>query len=95
MTQVNEIITLTIISTLYFFFCGFLTGGHLVGAIDYCIVARVGKSNIWLLALLIFPFLMTILPVKSSCTLTIIAGGAPLVLLVVAGHGGCFQIFGI
>ena len=38
---------------------------------------------------------MAILPVKSPCTLTIISRGAPLVLVVVAGHGGCFQIFGI
>ena len=51
--------------------------------------------NRWLLALLNFPFLMAILPVKSPCTLTIIARDAPLVLVVVAGHGGCCQIFGI
>ena len=38
---------------------------------------------------------MVILPVKSPFTLTIIARDAPLVLLVVAGHGGCCQIFGI
>ena len=38
---------------------------------------------------------MAILPVKSLCTLNIIARGAPLVLLVVAGHGGCCKIFGI
>ena len=38
---------------------------------------------------------MAILPVKSPCALTIIARDAPLVLLVVAGHGGCCQIFGI
>ena len=55
----------------------------------------IGKTNIWLLALLIFPLLMAILPVKSSCTLTIISRGALLVLLVVAGHGGCRQIFRI
>ena len=42
-----------------------------------------------------FPLIMAILPVKSPCTLTIIARGAPLVLLVVAGHVGCYQIFGI
>ena len=49
----------------------------------------------WILALLIFPLLVAILPVKSPCTLTIISRDAPLVLLVVAGHGGCCQIFGI
>ena len=38
---------------------------------------------------------MAILPLKSSCTLIIISRGAPLVLLVVAGHGGCCRIFGI
>ena len=56
---------------------------------------RVGKTTRRLIALLIFPLLVAILPVKSPCTLTIIARGAPLVLLVVAGHGGCCQIFGI
>ena len=38
---------------------------------------------------------MAILPVKYSCTLIIIARGAPIVLLVVSGHGGCCQIFDI
>ena len=38
---------------------------------------------------------MYILPVKSPCTLTIIARIAPLVLLIAAGHGGCWKIFGI
>ena len=37
---------------------------------------------------------MAILPVKSPCTMTIIERDAPLVLIVVAGHGGCCQIFG-
>ena len=91
MTQVNGIIVMTIIPTLCFFFHGLLIGGHQIGAIDYYIVGRVGKMNIWLLALISFPLLVAILPVKS---LTIIARGAPLVLLVVAGHGGCCQIFG-
>ena len=59
----------------------------------YCIFYRVGKMNRWLLALIIFPFLMAILPVKSPCTLTIIARGEPFVLPVVAGHVGCCQIF--
>ena len=72
-----------------------LTGGHELRAIDYCIGGRVVKSNRWLLALLDFPLLVAILPVKSPCTLTIIARDAPLVLVVVAGHGGCYQIFGI
>ena len=49
----------------------------------------------WFFALITFPFLMAILPVKSPCTLTIISRGAPTVLLVVAGHGCCCQIFGI
>ena len=35
---------------------------------------------------------MAILSVKYSCTLTIIARGAPLLLLVFAGHGVCCQI---
>ena len=51
--------------------------------------------KIWLLALLIPPLLMAVLQVKAPCTLTIIARGAPLVLIVVAGHGGCDNIFGI
>ena len=51
--------------------------------------------NIQLLALLIFLLLVAILPVKSPCTLTIIARGAPLLLLIVAGHDGCCKIFGI
>ena len=38
---------------------------------------------------------MATLPAKSLCTLIIIAWGAPLVLLVVAGHDGCCNIFGI
>ena len=38
---------------------------------------------------------MAILPVKSSCTTKIISRGAPLILLVVTGHGGCCKIFGI
>ena len=38
---------------------------------------------------------MAILPVKSPCTLNIIARGEPRVLVVVAGHVGCYQIFGI
>ena len=45
--------------------------------------------------MLIFTLLMAILPVKSPCTLTIIARGAPLVIIVVAGHGRCCKIFGI
>ena len=44
------------------------------------------------ISLVNFTFLMAILPVKSPCTLTIIARGALLVLLVIAGHGGCCQI---
>ena len=64
-------------------------------AIDQCIVVRVGKTNRWLPALIIFPLLMAILPVKSPWILTIIARGAPLVLVVVTGHGGCCPIFGI
>ena len=38
---------------------------------------------------------MAILPVKSPCTLTIIARGAPLVLLVSSVHSGCCRILGI
>ena len=72
-----------------------LTGGHEVRAIDYCIGGRVVKSNRWILALLNFPLLVAILPVKSPFTLTIIAIDALLVLVVVAGRGGCYQIFGI
>ena len=34
-------------------------------------------------------------PVKLPCTNTIIARGLPLVIIVVAGHGGCCKIFGI
>ena len=45
--------------------------------------------------MLLFPLLVVILTVKSPCTLTIIARGAPLVLIFVAGHGGCCRIFGI
>ena len=74
---------------------GFLIGGHYVGAIYYWIVGRVGKMNRCLLALFIFPLIVVILPVKSPCTLTIISRVAPLVLVVVAGHGVCCQIFGI
>ena len=55
----------------------------------------IGKLNIWLLALIVFPLLVAILPVKSTCTLTVIARGASLVLVVVAGRGGCCQIFDI
>ena len=38
---------------------------------------------------------MAILLVKLPCAITIIAIGAPLVLLVVAIHDGCYKIFGI
>ena len=38
---------------------------------------------------------MAIFTVKYPCTLTIIARGSPLILLVVAGYGWCCQIFGI
>ena len=38
---------------------------------------------------------MEILTVKSPCKITIISKGATLVTLVVAGHGGCYNIFGI
>ena len=62
---------------------------------DYCIVGRAGKTNIWLLDFLIFPLLAATLPVKSPCTLTIIEIGAPLVLLFVDGNSGRCQIFGI
>ena len=86
---------MTIIPTLCFLLYRFLTGGHEIGAIYYCIGGRIGKTTIWLLALLIFPLLMAILPVKSPCTLTIDSRYAPHVLLFVAGHGDCYQIFGI
>ena len=80
------------IPTLCFLFYRFLTGGHEIGAIYYCIGGRIGKTTRWLLALLIFPLLMAIFPVKSPCTLTIIARCASFVLLVIADHGGCCQI---
>ena len=51
--------------------------------------------NRWILALLIFPLLVAVLPVKPPCTITIIARGTPLVLLVVSGHGYCCKIFGV
>ena len=57
------------------------------------LVAGLEKTTRWLLALPNFPLLMSILPVKSPCTLTIIARGAPFVLIVIAGHGGCCQVF--
>ena len=43
----------------------------------------------------IFTLLMAIRPVKPPCILTIIARGAQLVILVVLGHGGRREIFGI
>ena len=86
---------MTIIPTLLFFFRGILTGGHEVGAIYYCIDSGIGKTNRWLLALFSFPILVATLPVKYPCPTTIIARGLPLVLIVVAGHGGCCNIFGI
>ena len=66
-----------------------------VRTIDYCIGGKSEKWNNLFLTWFFFPFLMAILPVKSPYTLTIIARGAPLVLPVVAGHVGCYQIFGI
>ena len=48
-----------------------------------------------ILALLISPLIMAILPVKPPCTITIIARGAPLVLVVVVGHGRFYKIFGV
>ena len=50
MTQVNEIIVLSITPTLLLFFCRILTGGHYVGAIIYCIDIRIAKTNIWFIA---------------------------------------------
>ena len=38
---------------------------------------------------------MAILIVKSPCTATVIAIGAQLLFVFVAGHGGCWHIFGI
>ena len=38
---------------------------------------------------------MANLPEKPPCTIIIISRGSPLVILVVAGHGGCCNIFGI
>ena len=38
---------------------------------------------------------MAILPVKYPCTIPIIARDAPLLLIVVAGNGGCYNICGI
>ena len=51
--------------------------------------------NRWFLALLIFTLIVAILPVKSPWTITIIARGAPLVLLVIVDRGGCCNIFSI
>ena len=81
MTQENWIIIMTIISTIFLFLCGLITGGHELGSIYYCIGRRVVETNIWLLTLLSFPILVDILPLKSPCTITIISRGAPLVLL--------------
>ena len=47
------------------------------------------------IALLIFPLLMDILPLKSLCIITIISICSPHVILVVVGRGGYFNIFGI
>ena len=38
---------------------------------------------------------MATLPLKPPCTITIIERGAPLVFIVVVGHGGRWKIFGI
>ena len=95
MTQGYEIIVLTIIPALFFLFRGIFTGGNYAVAINYVIGGGIVKTNRRILTLLIFPILVAILPVKYPCTLTIITICAPLVLLIVAGHGGRCQIFGI
>ena len=66
-----------------------------VVTIKYSIGNRIGKMNRWFIALIIFSLIMVILPVKPPWTITIISRGAPLVIIVVAGHSGCFNIFGV
>ena len=62
---------------------------------NYCIGSGIGKTKRHFLVLLIFSLLVATLPVKSPCTIIIIERVAPLVLVVVTGHGGGCQIFGI
>ena len=66
-----------------------------MGSIYYFICIIISKTN-WLIpALLLFPLLLVILPVKSPCTINISARTTPLVYIDVAGHGGCCQVFSI
>ena len=88
MNKGNEISVLNIIITLFIFFRGLKTGVHEVGAINYCIVRGIIKANIIFLALIIFLVLIDTLPVKYPGTITNIARGALLVILVVVIHGG-------
>ena len=73
----------------------YLTGGREVGAIYNIIYSIIGKLNILFLAFLIFPLIMFIPKVNSLFFNTIISISTPFVHLVVAGHGGCCQIFPI
>ena len=51
--------------------------------------------NRWFIALIIFPLIMAIHPLKEPHTITIILRREKFVLVVVASHVGFWQIFGI
>ena len=84
---------LTLIPVLALFLHIIFIGGHEVGAIDYCIGGRIIKMNWLVLGLILFTLPVVNLPVISPCTITVIARCKQFVLIFVAVHSGCCQIF--
>ena len=94
MTHGNGSSVLTIISNLFLlFFYGLLPCVNDVGEINNCIGSVISKENIIFLSVLILTLFVAVLPVKYPGIIRIIAIGAPLVLVVVAGHGECCHDF--
>ena len=84
MTQVNQIIFLTLISKPFLFPHILNTGNHGVGEIYYFIGFIIRKSNGILLYFLLFTLLVSTLTVKDPHILIIIAINTPFVPLLVS-----------
>ena len=93
--QVNWIRFLNLILIKWLFLNTPLTGGKGLGAIDYLICFIIIKYNRLIIYLSFFTLILAILSVKPPRTITIITRNTPFVLIFVAGHGGCCQIFHI
>ena len=93
--QANWIRFLNLILIKWLFLNTPLTGGKGLGAIDYLICFIIIKYNRLIIYLSFFTLILAILSVKPPRTITIITRNTPFVLIFVAGHGGCCQIFHI